>query len=60
MLLWYSNIYIGSETLGTILYGFLWHLMPPWRNGMDGPYMWSALTESSGFSGKLQIIHYRK
>ena len=34
--------------------------MTPWISGLDGPYMWSDLTEYSGFSGQLRIITSRK
>ena len=56
MFLWCRNISFGSGTLGTILDGFMLRLMPSWRSSMGGPYILSALTESSGFSGKLRIV----
>ena len=39
MFLWCSDIYFVIKTLGTLLDMFLWRFMPPWRSGLDGPYM---------------------
>ena len=41
--MWWRNISVGSGTIGKLLYGFLRRFMPPWRSGLDVPYMWLAL-----------------
>ena len=56
MFLWFSVIYVGSGTLGTLLDGFLWCFVPTLRSGLAGPYILSYLEESSIFSAQLCII----
>ena len=56
MFLWRSDIYVGSGTLGTLLDGFLWSLISPWRSSLADPYICLDLTESYRFSGQLQFI----
>ena len=57
MSLWCSDMYFGRGIIGTCTDGFMWRFMIPCINGLAGPYMWSALTDSLVVSGQLLIIN---